>query len=200
MEKKVLITGASGLLGQALVEKFLKNGFHVLAQYHRNKPSISGHCSWLWADFSDVQGIRDFLDQNREELKSCDYLINNYGPITYKEVSQLESRDFIYDYHHNVITAFEITRFMLGESQLRSVVNIGFEDTGQMKAYKKIVTYAAAKNALLLMTRSLEQRYPEVGFHIVSLPTLEGAAVGSRIRKPIAPSAAAEGIYKLIAN
>jgi NAD(P)-dependent dehydrogenase (short-subunit alcohol dehydrogenase family) len=197
MKKTVLITGASGLLGQALVNEFLINEFRVIAQYHQNKPTIQGECIWLPADFSDLKGIKDFLSSNSDHIASCQYVINNYGPITYKEVSQLQAEDFIYDYHHNVIPAFEITRFMLEQGNMRSVVNIGFEETGSVKAYKKILTYAAAKNALLLMTRSFEQQYPGIEFHMVSLPTLEGAAVSSKQRKPITPQAAAKGIFQL---
>ena len=197
-KKKVLITGASGLLGRALVREFLKGDFVVLAQYHTNQPIRHENCQWLWADFSDLQGIRDFLRRNQDQLKNCGYLINNYGPITSKPISDLRSEDFYFDFFHNVVTVFEITDFFIKHGWLRAVANIGFEFTGQQRAYKKILTYAAAKNALRLMTTSLQKQYPGVSFHIVSPPTLQGAEVRTKSSKEVPPESVAKEIYDLI--
>jgi NAD(P)-dependent dehydrogenase (short-subunit alcohol dehydrogenase family) len=194
----VLITGASGLLGRALVREFLKGDFVVLAQYHTNQPIRHENCQWLWADFSDLQGIRDFLQQNRDQLKDCGYLVNNYGPITSKPISDLTSEDFYFDFFHNVVTVFEITTYFIKHVSLQVVVNVGFEFIGQQRAYKKILTYAAAKNALRLVTTSLQKQYPGVSFHMVSPTTLQGAEVRSKSGKQVPPESVAKEIYELI--
>ncbi len=197
-KRKILITGASGLLGQALVKEFLKGDFLVLAQYHSNQPIRHKNCQWLWADFSDLQGIRDFLDQNRDCLKECGFLVNNYGPITSKPISELTAEDFYFDFHHNVVTVFEITGFFIKQGGLREVVNIGFEFIGQQRAYKKILTYAAAKNALRLLTTSFQKQYPGIQFHMVSPATLQGAEVRLKSNKKVLPESVAKEIYELV--
>jgi len=196
-KRKILITGASGLLGQAVVKEFLKGDFLVLAQYHSNQPIRHKNCQWLWADFSDLQGIRDFLDQNRDCLKECGFLVNNYGPITSKSISELTAEDFYFDFHHNVLTVFEITDFFIKQG-VRVVVNIGFEFIGQQRAYKKILTYAAAKNALRLLTTSFQKQYPGIQFHMVSPATLQGAEVRLKSNKKVSPESVAKEIYELI--
>jgi len=193
-----MITGASGLLGRALVKEFLKGDFVVLAQYHSSQPIQHKNCQWLWADFSHLQGIRDFLDHNQDQLKDCGFLINNYGPITSKPVPDLTAEDFYFDYHHNVVTAFEITDFFIKQGKLRAVVNIGFEFIGQQRAYKKILTYAAAKNALSLMTTSFQKQYPGIDFHMVSPPTMTGAEVRSKSGRKVSPESVAKRIYELV--
>lgn len=193
-----MITGASGLLGRALVKEFLKGDFVVLAQYHSSQPIQHKNCQWLWADFSHLQGIRDFLDHNQDQLKDCGFLINNYGPITSKPVPDLTAEDFYFDYHHNVVTAFEITDFFIKQGKLRAVVNIGFEFIGQQRAYKKILTYAAAKNALRLMTTSFQKQYPGIDFHMVSPPTMTGAEVRSKSGRKVSPESVAKRIYELV--
>jgi NAD(P)-dependent dehydrogenase (short-subunit alcohol dehydrogenase family) len=197
-KKKILITGASGLLGRGLVKEFLKGDFFVLAQYHSNQPIRDKNCQWLWADFSDLHGIRDFLDQNRDQLEGCGFLVNNYGPITSKPVSDLTAEDFYFDFHHNVVTVFEITDFFIKQGWLRAVVNLGFEFIGQQRAYKKILTYAAAKNALHLLTMSFQKQYPGIRFHMVSPPTLQGAEVRSKSGNKVSPESIAKKVYELI--
>ncbi len=200
MEKSVLITGASGLLGQALTRVFSETGLNIAAQYYTEKPWIHKNIQWVYADFSTIRGIRDFLKENHDILRQCRFLINNYGPITSKPISLLTSEDFYVDFHHNFITAFEITSQLIRQpdSPLQAVVNIGFEFIGEIRPYKKILAYAAAKNALLLMTKSFEQQYPHIRFFTMPMPTLEGAAVQSPSPVRISPEVAARQILNLI--
>jgi 3-oxoacyl-[acyl-carrier protein] reductase len=195
---RVLITGASGLLGRELVKEFLNAGIDVIAQYHNKQPFQSETCRWIRADFSDLNGIRAFLEKNRALLETCEYLVNNYGPITSKEIPGLTGEDFYFDFHHNLITAFEITTYLIRHAPLKSVVNVGFEFAGEIRPYKKILSYACAKNALLLLTESLEQYYPEIRFQMVFPPTMEGARVKSKNGVHASPSSIAKNILKKI--
>ncbi len=198
MDKQILITGASGLLGKALVCQFTTHGFHVFAQYRNEEPRPVKNCDWIQADFSSLTGIRDFLIENSLRFKRCGYLVNNYGPITYKDIADLTAEDFYFDFHHNVITAFEITDFFIKHTQVQAVVNVGFEEVGIVKPYKKILTYAAAKNALQLLTESFAQRYEKIAFSLVSPHTMEGAKVPSKKGKQVSPQSVALEIYEKI--
>lgn len=177
MTNKVLITGASGLLGKSLVDVFVKNGFYVFAQYHKTAPRETKNCLPLFADFSKLEGIRSFLEENKPHLQECTHLVNTYGPITVKNTPDVKSEDFVSDYYHNVITAYEMSTFLIRHSRLQSVVNIGFEFVGMEKAYKKVMAYALAKNSLFLLTKSMASTYPHIRFNLVSPGTIRGAKV-----------------------
>lgn len=198
MKKKILITGASGLLGRSLVRVFLENGYSVLAQYHTNQLERQENCYWLRADFSNLSGIREFIHNHRDLLKNCSYLINNYGPITSKPFIELSSEDLYFDFHHNVITAFEMTTHMVKQGSLKSVINVGFEFMGYQRLYRKIVSYASAKNTMLLMTKSFQDSYSHVKFHIYSTPTLKGAKIQPKNSKEVPPDLVAKDIYHLL--
>lgn len=210
MKPSVLITGASGLLGRALVKEFVDHEFFVWAHYFSRVPKEleSNQCKWIPGDFSSLDGIRNFISRWGTGIEGCDCLVNNFGPINYKPFARLTAEDFYPDFHQNVIPAFEITRFLLdkipsgsspgGEerkNRLEAVANIGFEFLGQVRPYRNIVTYAAAKNALQLLTLAFEQQYPHVRFRIFSPPNLEGGDIQRKNGTTISPVDMAREIY-----
>ncbi|MCP5049253.1 MAG: hypothetical protein GY940_18935 [bacterium] len=91
-----------------------------------------------------------------------------------------------------------MTDFFIKHCPVESVVNVVFEFNGELKPYRKILTYAAAKNALVLMTQSFEHYYPDTRFSMVTVPTLEGAAVPSKANRPVPPEEVAKDIYSVI--
>ncbi len=198
--KKILITGASGLLGKSLVEVCLENNLFVIAQYHKSKPESQKNCQWLQADFFDLKSIKTFLKKNQPDLAGCHYLINTYGPITLKSVPELKSEDYYHDFFHNVLTVIEITQFFIHHTLLQSVVNIGFENLGKIMAYKEALPYAIAKNALLLITKSFARYYKNIRFNLVSPVTLYGAIEKLKNGNQVFPRLVAENIYDIISG
>jgi NAD(P)-dependent dehydrogenase (short-subunit alcohol dehydrogenase family) len=198
MPETILITGASGLLGRALAAKFSQEGFHVLAQYHKHPFPDSETVQWLAGDFSGPRGIQAFLSRHEKKLKECRHLINNFGPIVERPTVDVTGRDLLIDFELQVAPALAISRFMILQGRLRSVLNIGFEYSGEIRPYQKIMGYAMGKNALLLLTRSLAAAFPAVRFNLFSPPSLEGAAVLPKSAIAVAPPLVAERIFRIM--
>lgn len=201
MKDAVLITGASGLLGRELVRVFYTAGFCVFAQYRRTIPpdlKTLEDCVWLQADFSEISHLNDFLLENSLNFRRCKFLINNYGPITSKPIDSLTSDDILYDFYHNVITAYEITRFFLANTKVEQIVSLGYQGMEEERPYKKISSYAGAKTALKIMMQSLAAQWSGVGFHFFKPPTLMGADVRSPRGEEKSPVLAAEEIARLV--
>ena len=198
MHETILITGASGLLGRALVAKFSQAGFPVLAQYHAHPSPDSGTVQWLAGDFSSMRGIQAFLRRHQKKLSACRYLVNNFGPIDERPTAAVTGRDLCADFALQVAPALDITRFLIAHARLQAVLNIGFEFCGQARVYRKILGYAMAKDALLTLTRSLAVAFPAVRFNLFSPPSLEGAAVFPPGAEPVAPFLVAERIFRIL--
>ncbi len=194
----VFITGASGLLGTALINELIGAGFSILAHYHTHKPFENEHCHWVKGDFSSVGKIRDFIRINKEALSSCSILINNYGPITSTPLPSLKARDILHDYHHNVIPVFEFTRFFINNAPLLAVVNILFDGAGKFQPYKKIVSYAMAKNAIISLSNSFASQYPGIRFHLVKPSTMKGARVKAKDGVEVSPHTIASYIREIL--
>ncbi len=197
-QRTVLVTGASGLLGGALVDVFSQRGIGVVAQYFSNPLQNRRGCDWIQGDLSTIGGIALFLEQHKEAIRRCRYLVNNWGPLTYKDIRELTATDFVRDYFDNIVPAIEITRFLLAEGGLEAVVNIGFEFVGDMKPYKKILPYAAAKNALWLLTQSYAEAFSPVRFNMVSPPTITGAQLPSPNARRVLPVQVAEKVIRVM--
>jgi NAD(P)-dependent dehydrogenase (short-subunit alcohol dehydrogenase family) len=195
---KVLITGASGLLGRALVNRFTSEKWFVFAHYFSNKGEDGTFCRWLYGDFRTMEGISGFLKKNCIELKGCTSLVNNYGPITYKNASELTPDEVLSDFHANLIVAKVITDQLLADCDLMSVVNIGYEGAGSVRPYRKILSYAMAKSALLLLTRSYEKEFPDTGFQMVSPPSLTGGQYGAGNGPFVTPGSVADQVFEAV--
>jgi NAD(P)-dependent dehydrogenase (short-subunit alcohol dehydrogenase family) len=198
MSETVLITGASGLLGRALVAKFSDEGFQVLAQYHQHPFPDSASVQWLAGDFSTTRGVEDFLHRQRKKLVACRYLVNNFGPINERPTAVVSGRDLSADFELQVVPALDISRFLIFHGGLRVVLNIGFEFSGQDRAYQRVLGYALAKNSLLTLTRSLAAAFPDVCFNLFSPPSLVGAKVLPRGTRPVGPNLVAERIFRIM--
>jgi len=200
MSDTILITGASGLLGRALVAKFSAAGFQVLAHCHRRPGKETDNVRWLAGDFSTAESIANFLKKHEKKLECCRFLINNYGPITLRPTIDVTGRDLLADFLQQVVPAVDISRFLLAHAPLQAVLNIGFEYSGEIRAYQKILGYAMAKNALLLLTRSWAAAYPGVCFNLFSPPSLEKAEVLPKQAHIVAPELVAERIFRIMAR
>lgn len=200
MPEIVLITGASGLLGRALVAKFAGEGFRVLAHCHLHPGKDDDRVQWLAGDFSTIEGIAGFLWKNEAVLSQCRYLINNYGPITLRPTIAVQGKDLLADFQQQVVPAVDISHFLIARAPLQMVLTIGFEYSGEIRSYQRILGYAMAKNALLLLTRSWAAAYPDVCFNLFSPPTLEHAIVQPKLAQTVAPELVADRIFRILSR
>jgi NAD(P)-dependent dehydrogenase (short-subunit alcohol dehydrogenase family) len=200
MSETILITGASGLLGRALVSRFSAAGFQVLAHCRLRPGKGTDNVHWLSGDFSTIQSTADFLRKQEKKLSQCSYLINNYGPITLRPTVAVTGEDLLADFLQQVVPAVDISRFLIARAPLQAVLNIGFEYSGEIRAYQKILGYAMAKNALLLLTRSWAAAYPGICFNLFSPPSLEKAEVLPKQAHIVAPELVAERIFRIMSR
>ena len=82
--KKILITGATGGIGKALVEKFVSLEGNVLATGTKTEKLETlkkdfSNISILKFDISDHSKIEEFIENVSSQLSGLDILVNNAG-------------------------------------------------------------------------------------------------------------------------
>lgn len=197
MAETVLITGASGLLGRALVGEFAAAGSLVLAQYHRRPGPQREGVRWLAGDFSSAAATAAFLKRHARHLRGCQRVIHGYGPVCEKATADLTGSDLLASFQAQLQPALDITRFLLAHAPLRSALFVAFEDTGRARPYARVLAYALAKNSLPLLALSLAAAHPGVAFNVFSPPTLAGAALRHPRVVPVAPALVAARMRRL---
>ncbi len=166
--KTAIVTGASGAIGSAIVEKFVKNGYFVIAQYNSNKTAIdnvkenlekdgfSGVVFPFKADFTKIEDVNALYDYAITNFKKVDVLINNAGVDVYKLITETEEDEYDKVFNVNVKSAYFLSSLCLKEMIERKFGKIVFISSIWGKVGGSMETaYSASKSALIGLTKAL---------------------------------------------
>ena len=164
-DKKILITGATGGIGNALVKKFLSLGGNVLATGTKTEklndlkkefPNIN----ILKFDISDHSKIEEFIENTSSQLAGLDVLVNNAG-INMDNLSlRMKDEEWKKVIDVNLGSTFFLCKYAIKKmlkNKYGRIVNITsiVGHTGNLGQ----ANYAASKAAIIGMSKSLAIEY-----------------------------------------
>ncbi len=155
--KTVLVTGATGAIGEATVRMFSSNGYFVYIHYHSNKAKADalveelGNAQSVGFDIASAVSVRSAL-----EGISVDVLVNNAGKTKDKLFFWLEDSDWDEVIQTNLTGTYYVTKALLPAMQKQkrgAIINVAsvagvVGNIGQ-------ANYAASKGGMIAMTKSL---------------------------------------------
>jgi 3-oxoacyl-[acyl-carrier protein] reductase len=146
----VLVTGASGLIGQAYVQRFLQLGFTVVAQV--NTGSIPAHdkLHLIAADLSVVGSGKSLVQEATARAGKLDYVINNAANQAVLDPAKATRAEIELMMRINVDAPKEIID-EAAKSGVQVVLNISSVEALNPRAGHEI--YGASKAALDVLTR-----------------------------------------------
>lgn len=119
MGKWVLITGASGGIGQAIARKLSEQGYHIYLHYFKNKQSVTALKEQLRtdsvivkADLSHKDGVRQLVEQLKHPI---DILIHNSGDSYYGLITDMNDAQVERMVQLHITSPFNLTRHLLPE-------------------------------------------------------------------------------------
>ena len=163
--KKILITGATGGIGKALVKKFTSLEGNVLATGTKNEkldllkkefPEIN----ILKFDISEHSKIEEFIENVNSQLTSLDVVVNNAG-ITLDNLSlRMKDEEWQKVIDINLTSTFLLCKYAIKKmlkNKYGRIVNIAsiVGHTGNIGQ----ANYAASKSGMIGMTKSLAIEY-----------------------------------------
>ena len=163
--KKILITGASGGIGNELVKKFIALGGEVLGSGTKAEKldSLKRQFSNIKVkkfDISDHSRIEEFIDNVSLELGGLDILINNAGTNVDNLSLRMKTEEWKKVVDINLTSTFLLAKYAIKKmlkSKFGRVVNITsvVGHTGNVGQSN----YAASKAGIIGMSKSLAIEY-----------------------------------------
>jgi NAD(P)-dependent dehydrogenase (short-subunit alcohol dehydrogenase family) len=170
--KRVLVTGGTRGIGQAIVRRFRRSGATVLTTARR-APDTGPIEALVEADLSTVDGTRSVVAAALERLGGVDILVHNVGGSSAPGggVLALSDDDWKKELDLNLLPAVRIDRGLLPGMIARGsgvVIHISSIQRS-LPLHQSTLAYAAAKAALTNYSKGLSKELGPRGIRVVSV-------------------------------
>ncbi|MGH7911068.1 MAG: SDR family NAD(P)-dependent oxidoreductase [Candidatus Dormibacteraceae bacterium] len=168
--RRVLVTGATGGIGQAIVRAMAAAGARVAVAGRREAAlrdlagELGASAETVLLDVADAAACRRAVRQVEDAWGGLDVLVNNAGVATSEPFQELTDEAWRAAFAVNVDGAFHLC-----QAALPGMVERGFgrliqiASTAALAGQSRIAAYTASKHALLGLTRALAAEYARSG-------------------------------------
>src|SRR3954447_2028434 len=160
-QRTAIVTGASGGIGGAIVERLAADGFAVVASYAGNRDRADalvtqitdrrGSASAFRADVADERDVTALFDHAEQEFGGVDVVVNTAGIMILKPLAEYSLEDFDRLQRTNVRGTFLISREAAARVREGGAI-INFSTSVTKLALPTYSVYAASKGAVDAMT------------------------------------------------
>jgi 3-oxoacyl-[acyl-carrier protein] reductase len=183
--KKVLVTGATGSIGEAIVKEYAKNGYFVYIHYNTNIEKANE----LLEQINNKGEVISFNMQDKNSIRSAlenldvDVLINNAGIIKDNLFFFMSDESWEDVINTNLNGNFYITKIISKNMMMNkrgSIVNIA--SISGVSGNAGQANYSASKGAIIALTKTL---CLELGRYNIRVNALAPAIIESEMTKDI---------------
>lgn len=205
----VLISGASGNMGQAMVNKFLQQGFRVTGLVPPNdkiKMDVSDPAFTLsTVDLGNESDTANVIQELISNNGSIDAAILTVGGFAMGDIAATSGEDISRQYQLNFLTAYHVVRplfsHMLANAKGK-IFLVGSRPGMDMKTGKGMTAYALAKSLIFRLAELLneEARGTDVVTSVIVPSTIDtpqnrAAMPDADFTQWVSPAAIAEAVY-----
>ena len=210
MEKKtVIVTGASGNLGQAVVKKFLSEKYRVVGTIIHNDPVVleiqDPGFEIAMLDLVDENAAGQFVKDVIRKYGQIDIAVLTVGGFAMGNIAETTSEGLLNQYKLNFQTVYHVARPVFQQMLIQKyghIFLIGSKPGMDAKNGKGMVAYSLAKSLLFRLAELLNDEGE--GLNVVSwvivpstIDTLQNRASmpGADFTKWVTPAKLAEVIF-----
>lgn len=176
--KTVLITGATGGIGQALAKAFSLKGYNVVANYFSNEEKAKELLNEIngitvKADVSKISEVEQMFDIARKKYGKIDVLINNSAIQSIGMLCDQDINDWQKVIDVDLTGAYNTVKCALSDMMYSGgkIINIS-SIWGQCGASCE-VAYSTAKAGLIGFTKALAKEYPNINTNCICPGVIE---------------------------
>ncbi len=153
--KVAIVTGASGNMGQAVVRKFIDEGYYVIGTVVPNDPVSmdfpADKFEKVTVDLLDENDSPKFVDSILEKHKSIDAAVLTVGGFAMGKIAETKTADIAKQYKLNFETAYNVARpvfLQMMEQNSGRIFIIGSKPGLEAKNGKGMIAYGLAKSLI----------------------------------------------------
>ena len=196
--KRIIVTGASGSIGQCIALECAKQGAQVLISYRSQEDEANETVAQLnalnpdskalalYADFSNQSGIESFALEAIKQLGGVDILINNAGIAVRERLLELTYERMQVAFQVNTIAPLYLSQLiakqMIDDQNKGVITNIS--SIAATNTISKGITYASSKAALNKWTENASLDLAPYGIRVNAvLPGIIEAGMNAKNAK-----------------
>lgn len=156
--KKVLVTGATGSIGEAIVKEYAKNGYFVYIHYNSNKEKANELLKYIGQNGELITFNMQDKDSIRNALENIDVevLINNAGIIKDNLFFFMDDNEWEDVINTNLSGLFYVTKVISRNMMMNkkgSIVNVA--SISGITGNSGQANYSASKGGVIALTKTL---------------------------------------------
>lgn len=177
--KVVLITGASGGIGQATAEAFASQGAKVVLVARKAEPledledtllATGADVIAVPADITQPQAVQQIQQEVRQMYGTVDILINNAAVAIFKPLVATTPAEWQAMTEVNLYGMFHLTHTFLPEMiERRSGTIINMSAAVGRNGFPNLAVYSATKAAIITFTEALAKEVRRYGVQVYSI-------------------------------
>lgn len=200
MEKTVIVTGASGNMGQAVVKKFLGANYQVVGTIIPNDPvPLDDHPNLekVIVNLMDENNSHQFVESIAEKNGTIDAAVLTVGGFAMNKIADTSAADILKQYKLNFETAYNIARPVFAQMMRQDsgrIFLVGSRPGLDISRHGKgMVAYSLAKS---LIFRLAEMMNAEAKDHNVVTSVIVPSTIDTPQNRKAMPDASFESWVK----
>lgn len=210
----ILVTGGAKRLGAVICQTLAQNGYNIVVHYKESKgeaEEVAALCrnynvkaEILHGDFSSMDGLEVFTKDYLHRYSDTQHCVHNVGQYSIGSTLETPLAVWLELFQTNLFAAVKLAQVFIPSLKSRkgSLVYLGFAGVGSLKADNYCTAYSCAKQALLMITKSLakELASDDVRVNMVSPGYIDNAVdLPDLGRLPMKRAATCQEVARLVA-
>lgn len=165
MSRNIIVTGAAGGLGRAVVDKFKREGYHVIALLRPNhdEPVEEADDNYE-VDVTNETAVLEFVREFQMQYNDLDALAMLVGGFSMGDMESTSEKDIQTMFHLNFFSAYHLVRGFLPimkKQQKGTFLFVGARPALELDSAKDTIAYAISKKLVLTLAEILAEEVKE---------------------------------------
>lgn len=179
MSRNIIITGAAGNLGLAVVEKFKREGYHIIALTQPGKDEVVEEADDVYeVDVTDEQAVIDFIKEYHLQYGEVDALALIVGGFMSGTLEETLQKDLEKMFTLNFYSAFHLVKGFLPimkKQQKGTFLFVGARPALQPADAQEVLAYAMSKKLVITLAEIIGEETKETSIrsHIFVPSTID---------------------------